>query len=157
MLDTVQTTNDCRLTAARVGQIENAEQLVAFFAALGYNVDRSIKIDHGTLGMDNADLRQQIQRIRRVGEDPADGNIVIYLFEVRSVTVALTQTIARRFRERTEDALLVLTKDYETLDFVLLERELATGTARQRAPPDYPASHSDGQSPQSRTRWRSGC
>ena len=121
-------TNDLPLTAARIGQIENADQLVAFFSELGYNVDRSIKIDHATLGMDSADLRQQIQRIRRVGEDPADGNIVIYLFEVRSVTVSLTQTIARRFRERTEDALLVLTKDFETLDFILLEREVAAGT-----------------------------
>jgi hypothetical protein len=32
------------------------------------------------------------------------------------------QAITRRFRTRPELALLVLTKDYETLDFVLLDR-----------------------------------
>ena len=78
----------------------------------------------------SADLRQQIKQIRRVGQDPADGDIVIYLFEVRSVTVTLTQTIARRFRERPESVLLVLTKDYETLDFVLVEREVAPSRSR---------------------------
>ena len=127
MSDAVSTTNDRPLTAADVGQIENADQLVNFFARLGYNVDQSIRLDHAALGVDSADLRQQILAIRRVGEDPADGDIVIYLFEVRSVTVALTQAIARRFRDRPESALLVLTKDYETLDFVLVERELAAG------------------------------
>ncbi len=44
---------------------------------------------------------------------------------MRALTVALTQALARRFRDRPEDALLVLTRDYETLDFVLVERELA--------------------------------
>ncbi|QLQ05958.1 MAG: hypothetical protein HZY76_07745 [Anaerolineae bacterium] len=41
---------------------------------------------------------------------------------MRALTVALTQALARRFRDRPEDALLVLTRDYETLDFVLVER-----------------------------------
>ncbi len=122
--------NDRQLTAEHIGQLENAQQVVAFFAALGYDADRAIPLDHASLGLDSADLRQQIKHIRRVAEDPMEGNIVVYLFEARSVTVSLTQAIARRFRERTEDALLVLTRDYETLDFVLLERELAAGRSR---------------------------
>ncbi|HSN74397.1 MAG TPA: Eco57I restriction-modification methylase domain-containing protein, partial [Anaerolineae bacterium] len=118
-------TNDRPLTAAHVGQIANADALTAFFAELGYDVTRSLKLDHAALGLDSVDLRQQIRSIRRIGEDPVDGTLVLYLLEARSVTVSLVQAIARRFRERTEDALLVLTKDFETLDFVLLERELA--------------------------------
>jgi hypothetical protein len=135
MTDELQT-NDLQLTAGDIGQIENAGQVGGFFARLGYNVNGAVKLDHAALGMDSADLRQQIKHIRRVGEDPVDGDIVIYLFETRSVTVALTQSIARRFRERPESALLVLTKDYETLDFVLVERDVVpsrspTGALRQ--------------------------
>ena len=94
------TTNDIQLTAADIGQIENAKQVDGLFARLGYDVSDAIDLNHAALGVDSEDLRQQIKRIRRVGEDPVDGDIVIYLFETRSVTVALTQTIARRFRER---------------------------------------------------------
>ena len=120
-------TNDVQLTAGDIDVLENAEQVVHFFAHLGYDVDQNIALDHTSLGMDSEDLRQQIRSIHLIGKDPEDEEIVIYLFEVRSVTVALTQTLARRFRERPESALLVLTKDYETLDFVLVERELAAG------------------------------
>ncbi|MFQ5595761.1 MAG: DNA methyltransferase, partial [Anaerolineae bacterium] len=120
-------TNDHQLTAGDIGVLENAGQVVHFFAQLGYDVDASLPLDHAALGMDTEDLRQQIRAIRRVGQDPTDGDIVIYLFEVRSVTVALTQQIARRFRERPENALLVLTSDYESLDFVLVDREVAAG------------------------------
>jgi hypothetical protein len=123
-------TDDIQLTAADIGQMENARQVDQFFARLGYDVDDAIKIDHVSLDMDSADLRQQIKQIRRVGQDPADGDIVIYLFEARSVTVTLTQTIARRFRERPESVLLVLTNDYEKLDFVLVEREVAPSRSR---------------------------
>jgi hypothetical protein len=126
-------TDDIRLTMADIGQIENAQQVDRFFAGLGYNVDDAINLGHAALGMESADLRQQIRQIRRVGQDPADGEIVIYLFEVRSVTVTLTQAITRRFRERPESVLLVLTKDYETLDFVLVEREVAPSKSRTAA------------------------
>ncbi len=121
------TINDIPLTADDIGQLVNADQVVHFFARLGYDVDESIPLDHAALGMDSETLRHEIRNIRLVGRDPEDADIVIYLFEVRSVTVALTQTIARRFRERMEYAFLVLTADYENLDFVLVEREVAAG------------------------------
>ncbi len=132
--DAASLTNDRRLTAEHIGQLTDAARVVAFFAHLGYDADRAIPLDHASLGLDSADLRQQIRRIQRVAEspagDPAESRIVVYLFEARSVTVSLVQAIARRFRERTEDALLVLTRDYEALDFVLLERELAAGRSK---------------------------
>ncbi|MCI0577975.1 MAG: Eco57I restriction-modification methylase domain-containing protein [Chloroflexi bacterium] len=125
-------TNDIQLTAADLGQLENADQIVHFFARLGYDVDRAAALDHAALGLDSEELRQQIRRIRLVGADPVDGEIAIYLLEVRSVTVQLRQAIARRFRERPESALLVLTTDYETLDFVLLEKEREKSKSRGR-------------------------
>jgi len=122
------------LTAADIGQIEDAEKLIAFVGGLDYDVADSPRLDHAALGLDSEDLRQQIRSVRRVGVDPVDGEVVVYLFELRSVTIALTQVIARRFRGRPESALLVLTKDFEALDFVLVDREIVPGTAWAGAP-----------------------
>lgn len=115
-------TNDLVLTAAHVGQLENADEVIRFFAQLRYDVDDAAEVPHRSLGLEGDDARLDIKRIWRVGSDPDMGELVIYLMEVRSVTVALVQRIARRFRERSEQPLLVLTSDYETLDFVLIDR-----------------------------------
>ena len=125
-------TNDRQLTKEDIGQLENVEQLIHFFANLGYDVDDAIPLNHAALGMESEDLQQQIRAIHRIGSDP-DEDLIIYFLQLRSVTVALTQTIARRFRERTEDTLLVLTKDFESIDFVLLDKEIAKGKARGKA------------------------
>jgi hypothetical protein len=66
--------------------------------------------------MGSEDMRQHLNKIELIGKDPVDGDIDIYLFEVRSVTARLRNDIARRFRERPEKALLVLTQDYEELE-----------------------------------------
>lgn len=115
-------TNDLVLTAAHVGQLENADEVIRFFAQLRYDVDDAAEIPHQALGLEGDDARLDVKRLWRVGSDPDMGELVIYLMEVRSVTVALVQRIARRFRERSEQPLLVLTSDYETLDFVLIDR-----------------------------------
>ena len=115
--------NDLQLIASDIRQLENADEIMRFFARLGYDVDGRINIpDFGVLGLGSAELRQQIHKIELIGTDPEDGDIVIYLFEVRSVTAKLRNDIARRFRERPENALLVLTKEYEQLEFVLLQK-----------------------------------
>src|SRR6266540_7260478 len=89
--------------------------------------------DYAVLGMGSEDMRQHIHKIELIGKDPEDGDISIYLFEVRSVTAKLRNDIARRFRERPENALLVLTKDYEQLEFVLLERVISRSQNRGQA------------------------
>jgi len=113
--------NDANLTARDIAELENSERVIHFFSTLGYDVDHSQRLTHASLGMDTEDLEQRVRKITRIAADP-DDEIQIILFEVRSVTVALTHAIAQRFRQRPGNYLLVLTGDYETLDFVLLER-----------------------------------
>ncbi len=133
MLDDIQV-NDEQLTANDIRQLENADEIAHLFARLRYNVDRRINIpNYDVLGLGSDDLRQHIHRIEQIGTDPVDGDIIIYLFEVRSVTAKLRNDIARRFRERPENALLVLTKDYEELEFVFLERAVARSQSRVQA------------------------
>ncbi|MCB9117575.1 MAG: hypothetical protein H6639_21725 [Caldilineaceae bacterium] len=120
--DFLPNTNDMRLSEHEIGQLENADEVVRFFAALRYNVDDATPIDHSTLGLDSSDIKLEINEIRLIAKDPDDGAIVVYLLEVKSVTQALLQKIARRFRTLPDLALLVFTSDYETIDFVLLDR-----------------------------------
>ncbi len=54
------------------------------------------------------------------------------MFELQSITVAHTRALARAFRNRAGNYLLVLTSDYERLDFVFLERELPAATRTQQ-------------------------
>lgn len=113
--------NDYELTARDIAELENSDRVIHFFSMLGYDVDRRTALPHSALGMDTDTLQPYILDIQQVAADPAE-EIVVILFKVRSVTVALTHAIAQRFRQRPGNYLLVLTSDYETLDFVLLER-----------------------------------
>jgi hypothetical protein len=133
MLDDMRV-NDIPLTSSDIRQLERADEIAHFFAKLGYDVDGRLNIpDYAVLGLGSADLRQQIQKIELIGHDPEDGDITIYLLEVRAVTAKLRNDIARRFRDRPENALLVLTKDYEQLEFVLLERVVSRSQNRGQA------------------------
>jgi hypothetical protein len=133
MLDDTRV-NDILLTPSDIRQLESADEIAHFFAKLGYDVDGRLNIpDYAVLGLGSADLRQQIHKIELIGHDPEDGDITIYLLEVRSVTAKLRNDIARRFRDRPENAMLVLTKDYEQLEFVLLERVVSRSQNRGQA------------------------
>jgi hypothetical protein len=133
MLDEMRV-NDEPLNTGDIRQLENADEIAHFFAKLRYDVDQRTNIpDYGALGLGSADMRQHIHKIELIGRDPIDQDISIYLFEVRSVTAKLRNDIARRFRERSEKALLVLTQDYEEIEFVLLERLLSESQSRRTA------------------------
>lgn len=115
--------NDLELTLNDIAAMENAEEVIHFFAKLGYDVSGDTRLTTDSLSIENEDLRHQIQIIRKIGTDPKDAEIEIYLFELRAVTVAITQAIVRQFRQRSGSFLFVLTqKDYERIDFVLLDR-----------------------------------
>ncbi|MDX2136480.1 MAG: hypothetical protein SF123_00170 [Chloroflexota bacterium] len=133
MLDDMRV-NDEPLDSSNIRQLENADRVAGLFHHLRYDITERTNIpDYTVLGMSGEDMRQHIQKIELIGKDPADGDIVIYLFEVRSVTAKLRNDIARRFRERPENALLVLTRDYQELEFVLLERVVSRSQSRRAA------------------------
>lgn len=123
-------TNDLRLTANDIGQLENAAEIIRFLARLGYGVDDATPLSHAALGLEGDDIRLQVKSIQLAAAD-RDHDIVVYLLVVRSVTMGLVQKIARQFRTRPELALLVLTVDYERLHFVLLD-PVRESTAKRR-------------------------
>ena len=123
--------NDRDLKTVDIAQIDTPDAVARLFAQLGYAIDdRTLLPDPAAIGLGSADLRAQIRRAELLAKDPVDADIVIYLLEVRAVTAALRHAIARAFRALPEQVLLVLTTDYEELQFVLLERRVETGTSR---------------------------
>ncbi|MGB8344461.1 MAG: hypothetical protein WCD86_06235, partial [Ktedonobacteraceae bacterium] len=105
---------DVQLLASR-------DALAAFFARLGYDTNQRITQSVAAMNMTGDALAANITHIERIASQ--DGGLFeVYLFELASVTVAATQAIVRALRNRPGDYLLVLTDDYERLDFVLVER-----------------------------------
>jgi len=116
--------NDEPLDTSDIRQIENADEVAHLFAKLRYDVDvrRVIPLD-GTVYANTQDLKMQIYLHELIATDPVDEDIRIYLFVVRSVTAKLRNDLARNFlKTNDEKVLLVLTSDYENIEFVYLER-----------------------------------
>lgn len=115
-------TLDIELNTRDIQAIGSNDAVAAFFARLGYNTDVRTPQTPGNLGITNDSIVRPINRIELVADQ--EGLFQIYLIELTSVTVTHTRNLARAFRNRAGNYLLILTSDYERLDFVLLEKYL---------------------------------
>ncbi len=114
--------DDRRLSREHVQSLSSADRLAEFFATLRYPDDARLEMTPGALQLPQRlkDVTRRVERLTSV----EGGALQVYLFELTSVTVAHTRALARAFRNRAGNFLLVLTDDYERIDFVLLEREV---------------------------------
>ncbi len=111
--------HDFDLTAAQLQALSSREAIVAFCAQLGYNTEARLRQTSAALGFSDV-LAHEVTHVERVA-DHENGNLQVYLLEMKHVTVALTQALARALRNRAGNFLLVLTADYERIDFVLMD------------------------------------
>jgi len=100
--------------------LSSRDQVVALFAALGYQTDSRLAQSPANLGITADWLVRQITHLERLADQ--EGLLQVYLIELSSVTLAATRGIASALRNRAGNYLLVLTHDYERIDFVLVER-----------------------------------
>ncbi len=105
-----------------IQSVSNSDEVIAFFTLLGYQTSGRIKQSPANLGITSETLIKEIKNIELLAKQ--DGLLQVYLFELSSVTVANTQALARVFRNRVGNYLLILTSDYNRIDFVLIERLL---------------------------------
>jgi TaqI-like C-terminal specificity domain/Eco57I restriction-modification methylase len=111
---------DFELSLADIQALENREQVVGLFAALGYNTEARLTQTAEAMGLTGEALKHEVRHVERIAQQD-DGALQVYLAELRSVTVANTQALARALRNRAGIFLWVLTSDYDRLDFVLFE------------------------------------
>jgi hypothetical protein len=113
---------DLDLSERDVQALSSADELVALLARMGYDTNARTVQTPGNLGIAAEATLRPIRRIELAADQ--DGLFQVYIFELTSVTVMHTRALARAFRNRAGNFLLVLTSDWERLDFVLLERFL---------------------------------
>jgi hypothetical protein len=116
-------TEDRDLRPSDLQTLSDRDGVASFFAKLGYRIDARIRQTPEALGISPDALLRQIRQIERIA-DQENGALQVYFVELSSVTQAAVQGLARAFRNRAGNYLLVLTSDFEQLDFVLLERVL---------------------------------
>ncbi len=97
---------------------------------MGYATNARLTQTPAAMSLTSDALRSAVSHIERLASHD-NGFFEVYLFELKSVTMAHTQAIVRNFRNRPGDYLLVLTNDYEQLDFVLVERISPEATKSQ--------------------------
>ncbi len=112
---------DYELSREDIQLLSSRDALAAFFAKLGYDTNDRLVQNVAAMGFTSDNLKSAITHIERLASQDAR-MFEVYLFELKSVTIANTQGIVRAFRNRPGDYLLVLTDDYQRLDFVLVER-----------------------------------
>ncbi len=105
--------------------LNDSKAISAFFARLRYNTNVHIIQSPGNLGINAEGIVRSIKNIELIADQ--DGLFQVYLFELTSVTVGNILALGKAFRNRAGNYLLVLTSDYERLDFVVLEKYLPPG------------------------------
>ncbi len=115
-------TDDYELTREDIQGLSSRDALAAFFAKLGYDTNARLVQNAAAMGFGSDLLKSSIMHIERLASQ--DGGLLeVYLVELKSVTVATTRALTQAFRNLSvQHPLLVLTDDYQRLDFVLVER-----------------------------------
>jgi hypothetical protein len=119
---------DQEVSRQQIQSLNDADAIVAFFAYLGYDTNSRLQQTPANLGITSETVQRQIKRIERIADK--QGLLSVYLVEMTSVTVAGIQGILRPLRNRAGQYLFVLTSDYESIDFVLLQRVTPEGEGK---------------------------
>src|SRR6059058_2440517 len=96
---------DLELSREDIQDLSSRDALAAFFAKLGYDTNDRLVQNVAAMGFASDNLKSAITHIERLASQ--DGRMFeVYLFELKSVTIANTQGIVRTFRNRPGDYLL---------------------------------------------------
>ena len=110
------------MRAEDVQLLSDADAVAAFFGRLGYDTNPRTIQTPGNLGITSENTLRRIRKIELIADN--EGLLQVYLFQLPTVTVADARALATAFRNRVGNFLLVLTADFERIDFVLLEKYL---------------------------------
>lgn len=123
---------DKEVTRQQIQSLNNSEAVAAFFAYLGYDTNSRIQQTPVNLGITSETVQRQIKRVVRIADQ--QGLLSVYLIEMTSVTIAGIQGTIRPLRNRAGQYLFILTNDYESIDFILLQRVTPEGEGKGITP-----------------------
>jgi hypothetical protein len=111
--------HDISIHNSDIQALSSREAVLAFFTQLGYNTQDHLEQTVEAMGISSPVLGHEIKHIECIANE--DAQLQVYLIELKRITVAITQALARAFKNKAGNFLLVLTVDYERLDFILLD------------------------------------
>jgi hypothetical protein len=117
------------ITREEIQTIRNKEQLINFFALLGYTTDGMPPTPPKKSWDIPDDIKDDIEFLEQIANIEDEWTIYIFLIKLKNnrkaVPATLIKRVAQAFRDLAGDYLLVFTTDYSQIDIVLLERSNA--------------------------------
>ena len=112
-------TADVDVTARDVGGLTSPDALMAFLSRLGYETDSRVALTPESIGL-TGEAARAIKGIELLSED-RDEELRVLFVQPRSLTAKVKNELARVLGKRIVEHLLILSPDFDTLEFVLLD------------------------------------
>jgi hypothetical protein len=111
---------DLDLTGRDIGGLTSADAFTALLAGLGYRTEARTHLTPESIGL-AGDSAAAFKKIELLAEDE-EGFLRVVFAQLKSLTAKARNDLARVLGKTTVDHLLILASDYETLEFVLLDK-----------------------------------
>lgn len=114
-------TLDLDLKTEQIAQLTSADAIAAFLHDLGYPTGKRRTL--APKGLNLGDTERAVTHAEIVSEDD-DGFLRVVYVSLKSVTAKARADLVRSFgKDAVADHLLILTSDFDTLEFVLIDKE----------------------------------
>ena len=113
-------TTDVNLTANDVSKLASVDAIGTFLTSLGYNTGVRTQLTAESIGL-SGDSAAATKEIELLSEDD-EGFFRVVFVQLRSLTAKSRNDLARVLGRTNVDHLLILTSDFNTLEFVLLDK-----------------------------------
>lgn len=113
-------TTDLDLTAKQVAEQASPDALAAWFSKLGYQTDARTALTPESIGL-AGESAAAIKRIELLSEDPEQFLRVVFA-QPKSLTAKVRNDLVRTLGKSNIDHLLVLASNFDTLEFVFLDK-----------------------------------
>lgn len=120
MPDTAPHKTDLDLTSRDLAAVTSLDALVGLLTRLGYNTNARTALTPEAIGL-AGDAAARVRMIELLAEDD-EGFFRVVFVQLRSLTATARNDLARVLGRSTVDHLLVLTSDFSTLEFVVLDK-----------------------------------
>jgi hypothetical protein len=112
---------DIDLTTKDVAELASADSIAALFTRLGYDTGSRAALSPEALGL-TGESAAAVKQVELLAEDPERFLRVVFV-RPRSLTAKVRTDLARVLGRGTVDHLLILASDFDTLEFVLLDKQ----------------------------------
>ncbi len=111
---------DLNLSAKEIGGLASADAFAAFFSKLGYDTSARKQLTPESIGL-AGDAAAAIKQIELLSED-SEGFLRVAFVQLRSLTAKSRYDLSRVLGKANVDHLLILTSDFSSIEFVLLDK-----------------------------------